>query len=232
MHVSPSDKRYIGITCRSVQARWGKDGYGYKGQAFENAIKKYGWNNFQHIVLFENLSKGDAESKEIELIAHYKTTDKRYGYNVENGGKSVGRFTEETKRKISESRKGKVPWNKGIPRTEEEKRKMSLSHVGLTAGEKNGNYGKHLSEERKAKLREAKKGKPSYWKGRKIPEYMSRKLHEASSKKIVRLEDNKVYASITAASREMGVSITAISNCLNGRTKRAAGHHWKYADAI
>lgn len=38
--------------------------------------------------------------------------------------------SDETKRKISNSHIGKVPWNKGIPRTENEKRNISLSLVG------------------------------------------------------------------------------------------------------
>ena len=34
-------------------------------------------------------------------------------------------FSEETKRKLSEARKGKIPWNKGKPASEETKRKIS-----------------------------------------------------------------------------------------------------------
>lgn len=229
MHVSPSGKRYFGITAVGVEQRWGHNGHNYKGQVFENAIKKYGWDNIKHVVLFTGLSKEEAEQKEIELIARYKTTDKRYGYNVENGGKTVGRFTEETKRKISESKKGSIPWNKGIPRTEEEKRKMSQSHMGISVGEKNGNYGRKFTDEHRRKISVAKKGTPSYWKGKHIPEHMRLRLKEVNSKKIIRIEDSKEFNSITEASKSVGVSITAVSNCLNGKTKRAGGYHWKYA---
>ena len=35
------------------------------------------------------------------------------------------KHTKESKEKIGEKHKGKIPWNKGRPRTEEEKRKIS-----------------------------------------------------------------------------------------------------------
>lgn len=138
MHISPSEKVYIGITRRNPITRWGYNGNGYKGQAFENAINKYGWNNIEHKILFTNLTKKEAEEKEIQLIKQYNSTDSRFGYNVQNGGSSVGKFTEETILKISNSRKGQPTWNKGIKRTKKEIEKMRLSHIGKTKGKDNG----------------------------------------------------------------------------------------------
>ena len=121
MHVSPSGKRYIGITGQSVEKRWG-NGTGYKNCiSFNRAIEKYGWNNIKHIILYSGLRKEDAETKEIELIKKYNTTDSRYGYNIENGGSTIGKHSEETKRKISIANKGNTSPFKGIPRSEETK---------------------------------------------------------------------------------------------------------------
>ena len=107
MHVSPSGKKYIGITGQSVEKRWG-NGIGYKNcTSFNRAIEKYGWNNIKHIILYSGLSKKDAETKEIELIKKYNTTDSKYGYNIENGGNTIGKHSEETKRKISIANKGR-----------------------------------------------------------------------------------------------------------------------------
>ena len=81
-HISPSNKRYIGITCQPPEYRW-RHGEGYRNNiAFYNAIKKYGWDNFSHNILFFNLSADEAASKEKELINFYKTTNKNYGYNI------------------------------------------------------------------------------------------------------------------------------------------------------
>lgn len=95
-----NNKKYIGITSRSLKQR-ARNGEGYKGcEKFYNAIKKYGWNNFSHKILFRNLSKEEAELKEQELIKEYNTQIN--GYNVANGG-SVNSMTDETKQKISKS---------------------------------------------------------------------------------------------------------------------------------
>ena len=61
VHISPSGKRYYGITCKkNVQDRW-LNGKGYGGnKQYTNAINKYSWENFEHIVLFKNLTKEEA----------------------------------------------------------------------------------------------------------------------------------------------------------------------------
>lgn len=81
-----NNKKYIGITCRKPEYRWGKDGYSYKGQVFKTAIDKYGWDNFDHIILFNDLNAEDAYKKEQELIKLYKSNQKEFGYNLSIGG--------------------------------------------------------------------------------------------------------------------------------------------------
>lgn len=97
-----NDKVYIGITSKiNPEERWGYNGSKYNhNNHFKNAIKKYGWNNFEHIILFKHLTKEEAEKKEVELIFKYNATDQNYGYNIQNGGNSVGRMTDELKKKI------------------------------------------------------------------------------------------------------------------------------------
>lgn len=85
MHRFPNGKVYIGITKYSANHRW-SNGNGYKRQFVYKAIKKYGWENIEHIVLADHFSKEDAEKKEIELIAMYESTNPNKGYNVEGGG--------------------------------------------------------------------------------------------------------------------------------------------------
>jgi hypothetical protein len=66
--------------------RW-NHGKGYiKNQYFYRAIQKYGWNNFQHEILFSGLTKKEACDKEIELIELHNSTNPELGYNVSSGG--------------------------------------------------------------------------------------------------------------------------------------------------
>ena len=100
------------------------------------------------------------------------------GENHPNYGKH---YTEATKQKISEARKGQHP-------SEEARKKMSESRKG----EKNYNYGKPISDEQKKKLSESLKGKMC---GTDNPFYG--KHHSEETKQIMssiakeRLQDSK-----------------------------------------
>ena len=100
-----NNKKYIGITSeKDPNKRW-KNGLGYKRQIFYKAIQKYGWDNFQHKILFTNLTEQQAKQKEIELIALYNTNNSLYGYNQTKGSDAVPEKTDELKLKISNSLK-------------------------------------------------------------------------------------------------------------------------------
>lgn len=81
-------KKYYGITSsKKAEIRWGKNGYRYKSSPyFYNAIQKYGWDNFEHDVLFTDLTEDEAKDKEKYLIATYKTNEREFGYNTTSGG--------------------------------------------------------------------------------------------------------------------------------------------------
>ncbi len=84
-HTSPSGKVYIGITSRSANERWGKNGSRYRNNTTIGiAIKKYGWDNFKHEVLFENINEISAKLIEIDLIYYYKKQG--ISYNITDGG--------------------------------------------------------------------------------------------------------------------------------------------------
>lgn len=91
IHIFPNGKRYVGLTMRDVNKRWG-NGIGYKKQkVVYNAILKYGWNNISHIV-YECDTESEMKYLERYLIAYYNTTDHRYGYNVTEGGDGTPGF--------------------------------------------------------------------------------------------------------------------------------------------
>lgn len=81
----------------------------------ERAIRKYGWDGFDHRVLVSNLTKEEAEEIEISLIHDLQTQDDRYGYNIQNGGNAPS-MTEETKQKISDGNKGHGYRGGGYPK--------------------------------------------------------------------------------------------------------------------
>lgn len=106
-HTAPTGKVYIGITENSPAQRWA-GGFGYtSNKPFFSDIVKYGWDNFRHEILFENLSKLDAEIKEIELIEQYHSIDCDYGYNQVEGVRGYRR-PEHVRKKISKSMKTKA----------------------------------------------------------------------------------------------------------------------------
>ena len=84
-------KKYFGITAVKPEYRW-NHGKGYNHQVFSKAISKYGWENFSHEILFEGLTKEEAELQEMSLIRQFKTQDHRYGYNISCGGNLSGRI--------------------------------------------------------------------------------------------------------------------------------------------
>lgn len=145
MHIAPNGKKYVGITKSRLNKRW-SNGKGYwANKYFSNAIKKYGWENIKHAILYMKLTKEEAEEKEKELIKKFQTTDRRFGYNIEGGGGLKKEVSLETREKLRKNATGIHP-------SEETRRKMSESHKG----EKCHFYGTHLNEERKEKLREIK----------------------------------------------------------------------------
>ena len=225
MHVFPNGKRYIGITYQAVNRRW-REGEGYKGQAVYDAIKKYGWENIEHLILYEGLTKEEAEQKEIELIVLYKTKSHENGYNVENGG-NCSVLAESSKKKISEANKGRLAgekhFNYGKHLSEETRRKIAASHVGYKPSEK---------QKQRARERFSGKGNPMY--GVPIPPEHKAKLQaacvKAKSKPVRCLETGIEYPSSAEAQRQTGIcsrGITAVCNH-TGYYKTAGGFRWEY----
>lgn len=118
-HTFPNNKVYIGITsCIKPNGRW-RNGKGYETQYVYRAIKKYGWNNIKHEILYDNLFKEQAEEKEILLIKLYKSNDRKYGYNIENGG-HINKVSKETKLKLKGNK-----FAKGHKLDEEQRKRMT-----------------------------------------------------------------------------------------------------------
>ena len=89
-HTAPNSKVYIGVTKQDPNRRW-QNGVGYESQThFWRAIQKYGWENITHEILEKDLPMEEALNKEKEYILRYKSNNRKYGYNVLEGGTGVG----------------------------------------------------------------------------------------------------------------------------------------------
>jgi hypothetical protein len=127
MHVNKiNGKKYIGITSKQIEQRWGKNGSGYRGSTyFYNAINKYGWNNFDHLIIKERLSEQEAKEMEIDLINKYNSTNSKNGYNLMNGGQ--GNIPNQVvRKKMSDAQK--KAWNNPEHRAKMIKLKKKLSN--------------------------------------------------------------------------------------------------------
>ena len=156
-----NNKKYVGITSLNPLQRW-KNGLGYKkNEYFYRAIQKYGWGNFKHEILEQNLTLEQANQKEKDLIALLKSNNPYYGYNIQEGGKHAPQ-TDETKEKI---RQKALQWS--------DETKLKMSQAAKRRVERDGApfLGKHLSEEAKEKLRKVDR---NYMKTSEYHEAMSK----------------------------------------------------------
>lgn len=105
-HTAPNGKVYIGITSQMPEARWGKDGSGYKhNKHFWNAICKYGWNAFVHEILLEGLTADQAGEFERLFIDLYDSWNPKKGYNNTSGGERGFQRSKATLAKMSQATK-------------------------------------------------------------------------------------------------------------------------------
>lgn len=106
-----NDKKYFGVTKQSPTRRW-RDGEGYVScKRFYNAILKYSWDNFEHIILYKNLTENEAIEHEKQLIKNQRMSFGRNScYNISEGGVGVRREqSEEEKTYRSKISKFKKP---------------------------------------------------------------------------------------------------------------------------
>lgn len=149
-------KSYIGITTKSLEKRWNTHVKENAGFAIHNALRKYGKDGFDFLLLEEVKSWQEACEKEKAYIKSFNTKSP-YGYNLTNGGEGILGL------------EGCVPWNKGKFLSFEHRRNLSLAHIGIQEGENNPFYGKHHTDKSKQMIRDTHKGN-TYNLGREFSE--------------------------------------------------------------
>lgn len=231
MHTCPNGKKYIGLTRREPQRRWGSKGTPYRehNKHFYSAIERYGWNNIKHEILFEGLDKTTAEWYERYYIELYKTTDRCFGYNHAEGGlvnsawKMPETFIEAHGKKVD---KYDLQGN------------LVGSYVSLAEAARsiNSTGSSQVSACCNGKLQKIK-GYIFRWNGEPFNKYYTGRL--SNDKRPVIQIDTKgntiaIYNSCADAERATGIPNTNIVKVCKGNTgrRKAGGYYWKYEGVV
>ena len=168
-------KSYIGMTSQNPKKRW-NNGWGYQNNSkMWNDIQNSDWNkDWKHNVIGQFEDKQEALNLEEMFIRLFDSINE--GYNTSTYGSG------------------------NYERTEEQKRKMSESHIG-----------KHFSEESK----------------RKISQSMGVNGILQFSKEGELIAE---YPSIAEAGRQTGCKNQSICDCCKGKRKSAGGYIWRYKE--
>lgn len=207
-------KMYIGKTCQNVEDRYGSNGCGYKAcPYFYAAIKKYGWSNFSHEILYSGLSLDEANKKEAECIKKYNSTDKNIGYNIRTGGDGFNSAdskalwqNEEYANKVKET--NRKNWS-----NPEYKERITSRMIESWKD----------PEKRKRRSQKAKER----WANEEFHNKVVAAVKESCKRAVRCVETEKVYDSIVDACKEYNI---CHSNLIRSIRKgyRSGGVHWKY----
>lgn len=237
MHVNKiNGMRYIGLTCQSVAVRWQAGGNGYRKQShFWRAIKKYGWDNFKHVIIAEELSREEACALEVELIKRYQTTDNTKGYNKSTGGDAGGRGVVKSKKaRATASKCLSDLWKDPVFRKEAVQRTIDMNKSEAIRKKKSAsNKGRVLSQASRDKISRAKQGKSL---GPFSKEHIARMKanHAGGADKVavICIDTNEHFQSINDAARAKGINKKGISGCCRKMPhyNTAGGYRWRFAN--
>lgn len=211
-----TDEWYIGQTkfYKNPEKRWGSEGQNYlrkktngkyQNPKFADAILKYGWSNFEHIVLKFGLEE-DIDILEQEFITKYNSI--LNGYNLSSGGQRNGKILSD-----------------------ESRLKMSYAAKGKRCGENNPMYGippknkgkitpKHIRD----KISDSLKGKSRP----NLRDENSKSSIPVVAYDIKTLKPLKKFASAKSAGIFFnGLNGSHITSCIKGSRKHAYGYIWK-----
>jgi len=195
-----NNKKYLGQ--RKYSHGW--KSYLGSGVAFENAVKKYGKENFKREIICEADTAEELNRLEYELSVKYDVVNSDDWYNLCYGGYSTNgyKFSDDVKKIMSEKKKGLYNGCNnpmyGVHRkhTEEEKKMISL-HAKDQYGEKNWMHGRVYGQNPRAKA-------------------------------VICIENGIVYDSAKRAAHDLNVNYSNLVGVLKGRRNQVGGLHFEY----
>ena len=190
-------KVYIGQTVRTLNERIAEHKR-KRNSLLGQAIRKYGDACFSFEIIDE---AGDIETlneKEKYWITFYDC-EVPNGYNQCNGGANTA----------------------GYHHKDSSKEKMRIVKKEAYRGVGNPFYGKKHSEEAKAKMSQARRG-------RTLTDEWRTKIGYGLRKKVINLDTGEIFESVKAAAGQYGLKDTHITRVCKGKRKSTGGFRWSH----
>lgn len=210
-----NNKCYIGQTKEQPYTkRWTNHApvKAYRGcRLFQKAIEKYGWENFEHFAIIENIPSQElANQLEYLLIQCFKTNQSNFGYNLAPGGGCTG-MNDETKALIK------------------------LHHADFS-GVNHPRYGQHLSEETKNKISQSRKGQLLTESTKQKISVATKGEKNPRAKAVICINTGQEFPTAKSAAEWIGQKDGShIGKCCRGQLKTCGKHpisgeplQWKY----
>jgi len=205
-----NNKKYVGVTKNTLNVRWQRHCYDADNGSqclFHKAIRKYGKDAFNGVILATTKSEKEVLSLENKYIEENGTLADKHGYNLTTGGE-YPKLSKELRNYLSEKAKQRKPVSNKT------KRKLSKSLKGNT-----NKKGKLLSQKTKDKISEKLKGT-------KQPEYVKikrRGQNHYNAKKV--MVDGTIYATILEASEKLSIPYGTVYNRIKSLNTKFGSYH-------
>lgn len=235
---------YIGKSV-NPKHRWGKNGSQYLHKKkntnlfiqpkFANAILKYGWDNFEHIIIDKTESSYNSILLEIKYIDEYNAIDN--GYNTMRGSSNYSSNYIENCRRRSKGENNNRSRQVVMKDFKSGKKLKLFNCANDIARELGYKTGRHIIDCCLKKREYACGFSWEYYDGEEfedVEDYILYKTDTYINGNVPVLQYDlngnfiQEFPSIKAAGIE--VNSTAICQCLKGKRKTAAGFIWKYKD--
>lgn len=219
-----NNKKYIGQSI-DVEQRWRRhqknlNNGNHQNIHLQNAWNKYGSEFFTFYILQE-CDISELDDLEVYYISLFNSIDRKNGYNLESGGSLNKYVSEETRKKMSDSAKGKTL-------SDETKRKISKSLMGHTGAGFSQDGIKRLSEFNKGKVMsdEVRSKISATLTGIVRSDDTKQKISDNHANKhpVYCPQLDESFDSIIDAERKYGVLHQNINKCIKGERKSAGKH--------
>lgn len=220
-------KSYVGLTSRTMDARWAEHvraafdvRYPIPRFKFHRAVRKYGADAWDHVVLRECQTLEEAECAEIALIGERGTLTP-HGYNLTRGGRGVVLTADGCARHREATRAA-------LRRPDVHNRLVE----GVRRGHRTPEARERNSVAQRASQRRpdvVEKKRTSMLRVTSSPRYvapMARAVQQLND----RGEVIATYRSAKEASDVTGANHSKITEVARGSRKRSGGYVWRYCD--